>query len=203
MTTKITTLKLKSDTSFTKWKNRLRMWRVVCGSAKKEQAIIVLLQSLNENKKAEKAGSKLTVTDLNVDDGLEKLLERLDSTFKLEKTQKSNNVYKDFNTFQQLQDMSINNYLLEFEHLNNTMIQFDLKLPDNVLYLKLLESASFTANEKQMALTIVDDLKYDIMRLALKRILLNIPNKSESSFEINIKQEELLFTKKDKIKIKI
>ena len=179
------------------------MWRVVCGSAKKEQAIIVLLQSLNENKKAEKAGSKLTVTDLNVDDGLEKLLEKLDSTFKLEKTQKSNNVYKDFNTFQQLQDMSINNnYLLEFEHLNDTMIQFDLKLPD-VLYLKLLESASFTANEKQMALTIVDDLKYDIMRLALKRILLNIPNKSESSFEINNKQEELLFTKKDKIKIKI
>ena len=151
--------------------------------------------SLNENKKAEKAGSKLTVTDLNVDDGLEKLLEKLDSTFKTEKTQESYNVYKDFNTFKQLQDMSINNYLLEFEHLNDTMIQFDLKLPDNVLYLKLLESASVSVNEKQMALTIVDDLKYDIMRLVLKRILLNIPNKSESSFEIDIKQEELLFTK--------
>ena len=50
-----------------------------------------------------------------------------------------------------------------------------------------------------MALTIDDDLKYDSMKLALKRISLNIPDKSGSSFEMNIKQGELLFTKKEKI----
>ena len=75
--------------------------RTLCGYAEKEQADTVLLQSLNENKKAEKVVSKLTVTDLNVDDGLEKLLEKLDSTFKTEETQESHNVYKDFNKFQQ------------------------------------------------------------------------------------------------------
>ena len=48
-----------------------------CGYAKLERAITVLLPSLNENKKAEKAASKLTVTDLNVDGGLEKLLQNL------------------------------------------------------------------------------------------------------------------------------
>ena len=63
---------LKNDTSSTEWKNRLQMWRTVYGYPKREQAI-ALLQSLKENKKAEKAVSKLTVTDLNVDDGLEKL----------------------------------------------------------------------------------------------------------------------------------
>ena len=57
------------------------MWRTVCGYDKKEQAI-VLLQSLNENKKAEEAVSKLTVTDLNADNRLEKLLKKLKSTFK-------------------------------------------------------------------------------------------------------------------------
>ena len=118
------------------------MWRTVCGYAKKEQTTVVLLQFLNENKKAEKAVSKLTVTDLNVDDGLENLLEKLDSTFKMEKTQESYNVYKDFNKFQQLEDVSINDYILEFEHLNDRMIQFDLKLPDNIICLKLLESVS-------------------------------------------------------------
>ena len=118
------------------------MWRTVCGYAKKEQTTVVLLQFLNENKKAEKAVSKLTVTDLNVDDGLENLLEKLYSTFKMEKTQESYNVYKDFNKFQQLEDVSINDYLLEFEHLNDRMIQFDLKLPDNIICLKLLESVS-------------------------------------------------------------
>ena len=44
-----------------------------------------------------------------------------------------------------------------------------------------------------MALTIDDDLKYDdSMKLALKRTSLNIPNKSDCSFKINTKQEELL-----------
>ena len=62
------------------------MWRTVCGYDKKEQAI-VLLQSLNENKKAEEAVSKLTVTDLNADNRLEKLLKKLKSTFKTETKQ--------------------------------------------------------------------------------------------------------------------
>ena len=33
---------------------KLDMWQIVCGYEKREQVIIVLLQSLNENKKAEK-----------------------------------------------------------------------------------------------------------------------------------------------------
>ena len=68
MATKITPPKLKSNTPYTEWKNRLQMWRTVYGYTKKKQAI-VLLQFLNANKKAEKAVSKLIVTDLNVDDG--------------------------------------------------------------------------------------------------------------------------------------
>ena len=103
------------------------MWRTVCGYDKKEQAITALRQSLNQHKKGEKAVSKLTVTDLNADDGLEKLLEKLGSTFKKEKTQESYNVYKDYNKLQPLEKMSINNILLEFEHLNDRMIQFKLK----------------------------------------------------------------------------
>ena len=96
------------------------MWRTVCGYDKKEQAI-VLLQSLNENKKAEEAVSKLTVTDLNADNRLEKLLKKLKSTFKTETKQELHNTYKDFSKFQRLEDMSINDYLLEFERQNDTI----------------------------------------------------------------------------------
>ena len=37
--------------------------------------------------------------------------------------------YIDFNKFQRLEDMSINDYLPKSEQLNDRMIQFDLKLP--------------------------------------------------------------------------
>ena len=75
MATKITPPKLNNDTPYTEWKNRLQVWKTVYGCAKKGQAI-ALLQSLNKNKKAEKGVSQLTVKDLNINHGLEKLFEK-------------------------------------------------------------------------------------------------------------------------------
>ena len=179
------------------------MWRIIRGYEKKEQAITVLLQYLNENKKVEKAVSKLKVTDLNVDDGFvfDKLIAKLDETFKSEKTQESYNVYVEFNKFFRTENMNINDYILEFEHFNDKMLQFNLKLPDNILCFKLLESASLQNNEEQMALTLASDLKYESMKLALKRISLNEQSNSENN-EMNIKQEELSFTRRDNNKFK-
>ena len=92
--------------------------------------------------------------------------------------------------------MNINDYILEFEHLNDKMLQFNLKLPDNILCFKLLKSASLQNNEEQMALTLASDLKYESMKLALKRISLSEQSNSENN-EMNIKQEELSFTRRD------
>ena len=97
--------------------------------------------------------------------------------------------------------MNINNYIFEFEHLNEKMLQFNLKLPNNILFFKLLESASLQDNEEQMALTLARDLKYESMKLALKRISLNVQSNSENN-EMNIKQEELSFTRRDNNKFK-
>ena len=60
----------------------------------------------------------------------------------------------------------------------------------------MLESASLQNNEKQMALILASDLKYESMKLALKRISLNVQSNMKNN-EMNIKQEELLFTRRD------
>ena len=57
------------------------MWKLVCNVDVKEQGIIVLLQSLNGNKKAEKAVSNLTAEMLYNNDDLNILLEKLDAIF--------------------------------------------------------------------------------------------------------------------------
>ena len=110
----------------------------------------------------------MKVTDLNVDDGSDKLIAKLDETFKTEKTQESYNVYVEFSKFSRTENMSISDYIVEFEHLNSKMLQFNLKLPDNILCFKFLESALVQDNGKQMALTLASDLKYESMKLALK-----------------------------------
>ena len=58
--------KFKGATSYTSWKNKIEMWALVTSIPKKEQAIVVLLEALDENIKAEKAVSELTASNLNV-----------------------------------------------------------------------------------------------------------------------------------------
>ena len=52
-----------------------------------------------------------------------------------------------------------------------------------------------------MAFTLANVLKYESMKLDLKRILLNVQSNSENN-EMNIKQEELLFKDKTTINLK-
>ena len=87
------------------------MWRIVCGYGKKEQVIIVLLQSLNENKKVENAVSKLSY-GFNVD-GFDKWIVTFDETFKTEKTQEPYDVYDEFDKFFCTENMNINYYILD------------------------------------------------------------------------------------------
>ena len=56
------------------------MWKLFCNVDVKEQGIIVFLQSLNGNKKAERAVLNLTA-EMLYNNGLNILLENLDAIF--------------------------------------------------------------------------------------------------------------------------
>ena len=86
------------------------MWELVCGTPKNEQGIIVLLQSLSGNKKAEKAVSTLTVTDLHKGTGLNELITKLDNTFQDEVAENAYSTYKKFISLKKLPQMSMNIY---------------------------------------------------------------------------------------------
>ena len=51
-------------------KNRIEIWTVICGVPQNEQGILLLLQSLTGNKRAEKAVSTLTTADVHKETGL-------------------------------------------------------------------------------------------------------------------------------------
>ena len=70
--------------------------------------------------------------------------------------------------------MDVTKYILEFEHLNDKMLKFELKLPYKLLCLKLLDGVSLNTNQKQMVLTLASDLKYESMKAALKQILASL-----------------------------
>ena len=62
-------------------KNKLLIWKLFCNADVIEQGIIAFLQSLNDNKKAEKAVLNITAEMLYNNNGLNILLENLDAIF--------------------------------------------------------------------------------------------------------------------------
>ena len=60
------------------------MWQLVSSVPKNEQAITVWLESLGSNVKVEKAIDQFTATDLNADDGMKTLLNKLHNVFQNE-----------------------------------------------------------------------------------------------------------------------
>ena len=56
--------KFKDGVSYVSSKNKIEIWALVTSIPKKEQAIVVLLEALDENVKAEKAVSELTPSPL-------------------------------------------------------------------------------------------------------------------------------------------
>ena len=63
--------------------------------------------------------------------------------------------------------MSMNDYILEYDHLYHRMTEHDMKLPDAVLAFKLLDGASLSQEERQLALAVGNDLKF----LTIKPVL--------------------------------
>ena len=72
------------------------MWTIVSGIEKNQQAILVVLQTLSGNKRAEKAVSCFTAEELNVDTGLKTVTDKLAAAFQDEKAENAYNSYSKF-----------------------------------------------------------------------------------------------------------
>ena len=192
-TRRIAPPRLTEDLGYRSWKNKVLMWKLVCGIDKKEQGIIILLQSLTGNKKAEKAVANLTAENLFNDNGLNIVLEKLDAVFQSEEIEDSYFTYSKFSNFKRQQNMTIQDYIIEFENLNFKMDNHDMKLPNKVLAFKVLDGASVSEHQRQMCLTLANDLTYDSMKAALKRIFGDkiSTSKDEDYYnDVYVKQEE-------------
>lgn len=175
---------------YTTWRNKVVMWSLVTNIAKRNQAINVRLDAFIDNPKAEKAVSALKAEDLHRDGGLDVLLERLDHVFKADKVDNAYEAYSKFNSLSRKIDQSISDYILEFEHLQLRAKEFDMEYPETILTFKLLDGANLTKQEREMALTVGNDLNLEKMKSALKRIF---ASKGDTESSLNDSNEEEVY----------
>ena len=166
---KTTPPQFKETMSYKLWKNKLEMWQLVTSVPKNQQAIIVRLEALENNFKAEKAVDQIIAAELNTDTGMN-ILSKLDKVFQSETIDEAYNIYSCFINFNRHDDTDMNDYIIEYEHLYKRMEDFDMKLPDAVLAFKLLDGTNITEDDRKLALALGKEMKFNDMKSALKSI---------------------------------
>lgn len=89
----------------------------------------------------------------------------------------------------------MNDYIVEFEHLYSKMHDHDMKLPDTILAFKVLDGANLRDDERKLDLAVANDLNFDTMKSALKRIF-SKPDFDATMSSSAIKPEEAFYSKK-------
>ena len=171
------------------------MWELITSVPKKEQGIIVLLDALEGNAKADKAVADIKANELNVENGLKLITDKLDKIFLEETADEAYKVYSDFINYNKTIEMTVSEYVPELEHLYKRMIKHKMIQPDPVLTFKLSDGANITNDKRKLALTFCVDLKCEKMKSALKRLFAS-PVPQNQNNEMEIKQKEIFWSKK-------
>ena len=74
--------------------------------------------------------------------------------FKKEKTDDAYLAYSKFIKINKPEDLSMNEFILEFEHLYNKMKEHDMVLPNNELTFKMLNSVNLSDDDRKLAITL-------------------------------------------------
>ena len=111
---------------------------------------------------------------------------------------KAYEVYKNFDTLSKSENMSMSEYIVEFDKRYNQSKKYEITIPEAVLAFRLLDKANLTLSEKQLALTASSDIKYATMKSALLRIFGDGACANNNDQSITIKQEPVYHTQQKK-----
>lgn len=151
----------KEDGDFDSWARDIEFWELVTDLPKKKRGPVVYL-SLST--KIRQACSALTKDELNTDDGLQIITQKLKELYSVTEDQAMFNSYEKFETFQRPKDMTISDYINKFEQLHQKLVSFKIELPSAVLAYQLLKNANLPKSTRDLIRATVLTLTYDAMK---------------------------------------
>ena len=105
--------------------------------------------------------------------------------------------YNQFENFKRSDEMSMVDYITEFERLNNKINQFHMILPTGVLACKFLKNANISSEKKQLRVrATVVTLTYENMTKQLKAINDSSGNSVNNNDNFDIKCEPVYYDNK-------
>ena len=137
-----------SSKNFEIYKLQLRAWSEVTEIKKSKQAIVIAL-SIQDFAISENIFSQLSVDDLNQENGLDYILGKDKLTDTVEK-------YEDFESCQRADNQTIGEFIASFDLKYKKLEKLKIRLPSEILALKLIGKANISREMSMLVLTGID-----------------------------------------------
>ena len=169
---------------------------------KKEIEVWAMLTTLPEKKrgpalwisltgKAKDAVKDMEIVDLAADDGLSKMMEKLDLVFKTDENHAAYMAYRNFELFLRDEQMSFQDFVIRFESMHSKIKKFKMNLPDGVLAYRFLHSANLSEENMQLCRATIKEFTYAEMKT---KVLSLFGDKVQSGMaSLSIKEEPVFY----------
>ena len=161
----------------------LRYWR------KKQGPVVYLFLP----DKIQKSCNGISVTGLNKENWLNALITKIKTLYAKDINALAYMTYDQFENFKRPDEITIADYIKEFERLNNKIHQFDMVLPTGVLAYKVLNNINISLEKKQLISTTIVLSTYENMIKQLQAIYDSSANSSTNEL-VDIKSELAYYT---------
>ena len=171
---------LTDEISYEDWKNDVEIWSDVTDLDATKQGGAVFLSLTGKAQATVRAG--VTRDDMKSSTGLTKIIAALDALFKKDATRSALSTYEHFIKFRRNPDMSIEDFLVEFNIRYSKVKTLKMGLPDGVLAYYLLECANLTDEQQNICRATCDTLKFESMKEKILRVTTDKKTKYENQF---------------------
>ena len=179
--------------SYENFKKEIKVWQLLKVCTKHEEGPLVF-RTLTGRAKA--AVFDLEVEQIGSATGLTQILTRLDALFLADKNQRIFNALDKFEKYKRPANMTMSNFLLEFQKLHNQVTAYHCGYPDGVLAYRLLKAANISNEHEQLcrATVTTGDWSYKSITDQLQKIFNDVATAQTSSAPA-VKIEDVFHTR--------
>ena len=119
---------------------------------------------------AKQCARGLTKEELGTNEGVDKIIAKLDILFEKDKNTQTFLAFNEFYEYRRSSGVNIIEFLVHYEFLYNKLKKLDVVLPEGVQAFFLLKAANVADENERLARTTCGEMTYENMKLCIKKI---------------------------------
>lgn len=149
---------LNETISYENWEKSVELWKLVTNLTAEQQGAALVLALSGKDKDT---ALELSVNDIKSADGVKKILEKLGKIYKKDAVDQAYEAFEVFIYFKRDQNMSVSDFISEFERKFHKAKDHGCTLSDEILGFFLLNQAQLSPDHKKLVRATITNLLFE------------------------------------------